>query len=345
MGATEGIAFEEGRARTPWAPLRPPRQERFDRWRDTLETPGHEPPSTLPEVTAAVGACRQQRTGGIPETMVTQAHEGERQRPQAHGPQGPRVRKGHAHVWRTVETMGGPVACERPSLSCRACRGGGSPCDDALGWVAGCQQLARPQAAVPWVTAVPYATAHALFGALTGLPCGSERRPPRTTQGAAGLPVGDVAPARREIARRIASLSAGRLRRPVVVLGLDGAYGPPRPDSARAPQEGRRPTRATRARWRGQWRDATGWRFSRLDGARLVHGRRGPQGQNDAQRGEARTQSKAAGLMPEAPVRRCVVCDGAAWRWPHVQALFPQARQGLDADHGAQDLPRVARAH
>ena len=49
--------------------------------------------------------------------------------------------------------------------------------------------------------------------------------------------------------------------------------------------------------------------------------------------------------MPEEPVRRCVVCDGAAWIGKHVQGLFPQARQGLDDYHCAQSLHRVAKAH
>ena len=155
----------------------------------------------------------------------------------------------------------------------------------------------------------------------------------------------DGAPSREEILRRIASVSTGRFRRPVLVLGIDGAYVPTRPDSAREPQEGRRHTRATRARWRGQWRDAQGFRFSRLDGERIVHGLSWHQVQSDEQLGEARKQIKEAGLIPEEQVRLCVVCDGAEWIGKHVQALFPQARQVLDSYHGVQYLHRVAKAH
>ncbi len=154
-----------------------------------------------------------------------------------------------------------------------------------------------------------------------------------------------VAPSRQEIEGRIAAVAADRFRRPVLVLGLEGAYGPPRPDRARPPGEGRRGKRARRARWRGQWRDAQGVRVSLLDGERIVHGLSWHQGQNEAQRGEALKQIKKAGLIPEEPVRRCVVCDGAEWIWQHVQALCPQARQGLDDYHCAQDLHRVAKAH
>src|SRR3712207_7566714 len=44
-------------------------------------------------------------------------------------------------LWRTVETMVGPVELERPYFYCRACRAGLYPLDDALGLVAGCKQL------------------------------------------------------------------------------------------------------------------------------------------------------------------------------------------------------------
>jgi len=69
------------------------------------------------------------------------------------------------------------------------------------------------------------------------------------------------------------------------------------------------------------------------------------QGQNEEQLGEALKQIKQAGFIPEEQVRLCVVCDGAAWIWKHVQTLFPQARQGLDSYHCAQYLHRVAKAH
>ena len=120
---------------------------------------------------------------------------------------------------------------------------------------------------------------------------------------------------------------------------------PTRPDSAREPQEGTRRTRAKRARWRGQWRDAKGLRFSLLDGDRIVHGLSWPQVQNDEQLGEALQQIKEAGVIPEEQVRLCVICDGAEWIWKHVQALFPHARQVLDDYHCVQYLHRVAKAH
>ena len=54
MGAAEMIAFEEVRASKHWDTLRHQLHERFAQWRDTLETPWHEPPATLPAMTATV---------------------------------------------------------------------------------------------------------------------------------------------------------------------------------------------------------------------------------------------------------------------------------------------------
>lgn len=345
MGAAEVISFEEVRARKQWSTLRQQLHERFDQWLDTLEQAWHEPPATLSEVTATVWDLRQQLTGGLTETIVAHAHAGERQRKQASCPKCARVLQVQEQVWRTVETMVGPVALQRPYFYCRSCRVGLYPLDDALGLVAGCKQLDMQHAAVKLVTEVPYDTAQSLFEDLTGLHFGSERLHTVTNQVGAGLTVLDVTPSRQEIERRIAAVAAGRLHRPVLVLGIDGAYVPTRPDSARVPCEGRRGTRAQRTRWRGQWRDAKGFRFSLLDGERIVHVRSWHQVHNEEQLGEALKQVKEAGVIPEEQVRLCVVCDGAEWIWKHVQALFPQACQVLDYYHCAQYLHRVAKAH
>jgi hypothetical protein len=241
--------------------------------------------------------------------------------------------------------MVGAVQIERPSFYCRPCRCGVYPLEAALGLAPGRTQLDVHKAAGKLVTEVPYDEAQTLFGALPGVGVGSERMHTVPNHIAQGLTVWEVVPPRHESEPRIAAVSAGRSRRPVVILGIDGAEVPTRPDSARKPCAGHRRKRARRARWRGQWRDAKGWRFYLLDGERISHGLRGPQGQNEAQLGEALTQGKEAGVMPEAPGRLWVVCDGAEWIWKHGQALCPQARQGLDSYHCAQYLPRVAKAH
>jgi len=86
-------------------------------------------------------------------------------------------------------------------------------------------------------------------------------------------------------------------------------------------------------------------RFDLRDGERIGHGLSWPQVQKEPDLGEAGRQVKDAGLIPEEAGRLCVVCDGAEWIWQQVQALFPQACQGLDSYHCSEYLPKVAKAH
>jgi Uncharacterised protein family (UPF0236) len=345
MGTAEVISFEEVRARKQWDALRGQLHTRFDQWLDGLEAQLREPAPTLAQVTETVWNLRQELTGGLTETIVEHAHRGEATCQHTRCPQCARFLKARAPVSRTVETMVGSVQIERPYFYCRTCRCGVYPLDAALGLAPGRTQLDVHKAAVQLVTEVPYDEAQTLFGTLTGVGLGSERMHTVTNHIAEGLTVLDVVPPRHEIEQRIAAVSAGRYRRPVLVLGIDGAYVPTRPDSARQPCAGHRRKRAKRARWRGQWRDAKGFRFYLLDGERIVHVLSWHQVQNEEQLGEALKEIKKAGVMPEEQVRLCVVCDGAEWIWKHVQALFPQARQVLDYYHCAQYLHRVAKAH
>src|SRR4029453_7335684 len=136
--------------------------------------------------------------------------------------------------------------------------GGMYPFDEAVDFVPGCKQLDVQKAAAQLAIELPYEEAQTLFSDLTGVQLGSERLHTFTHQAAEGLTVLDVAPSRDDIARRIAEMATGGLRRPVVGLGIDGAYVPTRPESARERQSGQRHSRARRASWHGQWRDAKG---------------------------------------------------------------------------------------
>src|SRR2546425_8898737 len=156
MGAAEFIAFEEVRARKQWDTLRHQLHERFDQWLDTLETQWHEPPATLPEMTATVWNVRQQLTGGLTAAIVAHVHRGEHDRAQVNCPRCDRVLRAQAFVCRTVETMVGPVQLERPYFYCRVCREGTYPLDEVLGVSAGRMQRDVQQAAVDLATEVPY---------------------------------------------------------------------------------------------------------------------------------------------------------------------------------------------
>ena len=117
-----------------------------------------------------------------------------------------------------------PVEIERPYFYCRYCRSGTSPLDAALGLSAGLIQPDVQQAAADLATDLPYESASGMLERLSGIAVSSERIHTLTNQVAEGLRVLDVAPSRQVIAQRVAEVAAGRFRRPVLVLGIDGAY-------------------------------------------------------------------------------------------------------------------------
>jgi hypothetical protein len=344
VGRAEVIALDQVRARNPWTTLRQRLHERFDQWLDQLESALPEVAPTLGQVSETVWTLRQQLTGGVAETIVQHIHHEEQRRQHMPCPRCEHLLTARGPVHRCVETMVGVVELERPYFYCRVCREGSYPLDDVLGVSAGRMQRDVQQAAVDLATELPYETASTLFGRLSGITVSSERMHTFTHQVAEGLSVVEVAPSREEIDRRVGQVAAGRFRRPVLVLGIDGAYVPSRPESARGRRPGQARQRARRARWRHEWREAKGFRFYLLDGDRIVHVLSWHQVQKEQELGEALQQVKDAGLIPEEAVRLCVVCDGAEWIWKHVQALFPNARQVLDYYHCAEYLHRVAKA-
>ena len=344
MGCAEVISLDQVRARKHWTTLRQRLHERFDQWLDQLESALPEGAPTLGQVSETVWTLRQQLTSGVAETIVQHTHQEAQHRPHRPCPTCARRLTARGPVHRCVETMVGTIELERPYFYCPGCRAGSYPLDEVLDVSAGRIQRDVQQAAVALATEVPYETASTLFGRLSGVTVSSERMHTLTQQVAEGLSVVEVAPSREEIERRVRQVAAGRFRRPVLVLGIDGAYVPSRPESARGRRPGQTRCRARRARWRHEWREAKGFRFYLLDGERIVHVLSWHQGQTEEELGEALQQVKDAGVIPEETVRLCVIGDGAEWIWKHVQALFPQACQVLDYYHCAEYLHKVAKA-
>ena len=345
MGCPEVISLPEVRARKQWETLRQQLHERFDRWLDEVEAQLPASAPTLAQVSETIWSLRQQLTGGVAQTILEHTHQEEQRRTSLRCATCEHHLRARPVVSRTVETLIGVIEVQRPYFYCRHCHRGCYPLDEVLGLRAGRIQLDVQQAAADLVTELPYDTASTLFGRLSGLAVSSERMHTLTNQAAEGLTVLEVAPSREEIDQRVAELAAGRWRRPVLVLGIDGAYVPSRPESARGRRPGQARQRARRARWRHEWREAKGFRFYLLDGDRIVHVLSWHQVQTEGALGEALQQVKDAGLIPEETVRLCVVCDGAEWIWKHVQALFPHACQVLDYYHCAEYLHKVATAH
>jgi hypothetical protein len=342
--AAEIIALDDVRASRQRQTWREQLHACFDRWLDEVATELPEVAPTLARVSGTIWALRQSLTAGVAQTIVEQRHGAELKRESVTCAQCDRRLNARPAVSRTVRTMIGDIDLKRPYFYCRDCRRGTCPLDAVLDLSPGQIQLDVQQAAADLATEVPYETASIVFGRSSGIDISSERMHTLTNQVAQGLSVLDVAPSRDEIERRVAQIQVGRLRRPVLVLGIDGAYVPSRPESARGRRPGQARCRARRASWRHAWYEAKGFRFSLLDGNRIVHVLSWHQVQGEADLGQALQTIKDAGLIPEETVRLCVIGDGADWIWKHVQALFPDARQVLDYFHCSEYLHRMATA-
>jgi len=342
MGAATVISLTAVRERKQRAECRPQLHERFEQWLDTLEEQVKEPNPTLAQITRAVWQARQELTGSLAEALVEQRYRTEHEQRNAPCPQCGRLVAARGVVSRTLATVVGAVALRRPYCSCVPWGQGFAPLDAALGVAPGRQPFDVPQAAAKLAAEVPYETAQELFRELTGVELSTARRHELTNAVGEGLGVLEVAPPRAELATKIAAVAEGRRWRPIVVLAIDGADVPPRPDGAKELRPGRKQQRAKRARWQGQGREAKGVRFYLVADDRSVHLLSGHQLQDDAELFAALRQVKEAGLIPTDQVRLCVVAAGAPWIWQGVQQLFPTAEEILDYDHCAAPIHTLA---
>jgi hypothetical protein len=342
MGAASVVSLEEFRQARLHAEARQRLHEHFDRWLAHVESRVKEKPPTLEQITQAVFEMRQDLLGAVTQSLVAQAHGPGLTQDCAICPHCGQTLAARGPVQRTVETMVGAVTLERPYFYCRGCQAGFSPLDEAVELSPRRKQGDIQKAAVRLAAEVPYDTAAELFRELTGLVLSDHTVHQVVDDLTAGLTVLDVSPTAAEIQDKVAQVAEGKTWRPILVLALDGADVPTRPETAKGRRPGRRHQRAKRARWTGEWREAKGFRFYLIDDERIVHVLSWHQVQTDEDVGEALRQVKATGLIPEAQVRLCVLGDGAPWIWKQVHALFPTAVQVLDYYHCCEHLHQVA---
>jgi hypothetical protein len=341
MAAAAALSLEETRQSFAKARARQQLHAYLDGWLDRLEAHMPEDTPSLEALTHAVFALRQELTGRITEALVAQSHGRLLQQRTLCCSDCHRLLPARPAPVRTVHTMGGEVSLSRPYFYCPSCQKGSAPLDDALQLSERRTQWDLQQAAARLAAEVPFQTAQALFTQLTGLALSDH-----TIHAVAGelsqeLGVLEVSPPAAEVTRRVAEMAAGQTWRPVLVLAIDGAFVPTRPEEAKGPVASRRHTRAKRARWHGEWQEAKGFRFYLVDRERIVHLLSWYQVGRDEEVGAALRQVKAAGLIPADQVRLCVIGEGAKWIWNQVTTLFPTAVQILDYYHCSEHVHKV----
>lgn len=338
------LALEEPTPNWIKAPTRRELHENFDLWLDSLEEAVKGDLPSLDVLTRAVLARRQELTGQVTEALVSQRHAQALGQQNAPCPHCGGSLPARGLVSRTVETLVGEVALERPYFYCLQCKQGFYPLDKALELSERRKQWDIQEAGARLAAEVPFETAQELFRQLTGLSLSAHTTHQVVEEVGQGLGVLEVSPTANEIAQRVSKLAEGKKQPPIMVLAIDGAHVPTRPAGARGPGKGRKRQRARRAQWQGEWKEAKGFRFYLVDKERIVHVLSWHQIQKDDQMGEALGQVKEAGLIPQEQVRLCVIGDGAKWIWKQVKELFPSAVQILDYYHLSERLHKVALA-
>src|ERR671924_1370905 len=253
MATAAVISFEDTRQAFAKTQARQQLHAYLDGWLDSVEADMPDDTPSLDDLTHAVFTRRQELTGQIIETLVAQRHaQGLHQRTLP-CPHCQRLLPARPAPPRTVHTMVGEVSLSRPYFYCTDCQQGFAPLDDALQLSERRTQWDLQQAAARLAAEVPFATAQELFTQLTGLSLSNH-----TIHAVAGelsqeLGVLDVSPPAAEVSWRVAEMAAGKTWRPVMVLAIDGAFVPTRPEQAKGPAAGRQHTRAKRAPWQGAW--------------------------------------------------------------------------------------------
>lgn len=293
---------------------------------------------SLMEITGEVFKARQGITKSIVESLVELRYAEEKTRQTMLCPCGCKRRlRSPGTVDRTIETLVGKISISRPYFYCERSNMGLYPMDEALGLTERRKQLDVQKAIAGLAKEMPYTSACEMYENLTGLKVAEHCAHEITNEVAEGLGVLEVSPSREEIDKKIVTAGKGKGRkwRPIMVIGIDGSDAPTRYQEEKQKKGGR-------PRWKGQWREAKGFRIYLVDGDRIEHVISWHQIQTEEELFSSLREVKAAGLIPEELVRLCVVADGAPWIWNRVREVFPTSKEVLDYYHCSEHIHRIA---
>ena len=314
--------------------------EILDRWIDEVE--GMTEGAGLDGIVEKIFEKRQELMGKIVGQIIEEQFSEEFNQETMVCPKCGKVLNRRGMHERTVETMIGRTRLKRPYFYCENCKEGFYPLDDALILSDRVKQWDMQEAGASVAAEVPYNKAEELFKELTGMSMSDHAMHDVVGDLCMDADVLDIAPSAEEIAEKVRRVGEGKKWRPVMVLTVDGALVPTRPDEAKGKGRGRKKEREKRAKWEGEWREEKGFRLYLVDGDRIEHVLCWHQIQSSEELKECLRKVKEAGLIPERDIRLCAVGDGARWIWKAIREIFPYAIQVLDYYHACEHIYRVA---
>lgn len=242
------------------------------------------------------------------------------------------LKKRGKSVKKNLHTRIGEIELYRPYFYCKHCKRGFYSIDKVLELSDGNKQYDLQELEVYLASKLPYEEARETYKKCTGNNVSTQHMFEITNQVAQDIDVLDVSPKQEEIEEMIKKFSEGKFWRPIVMIGVDGAHAPTRPEPS--PYRGQR--------GKGQWRESKGFRIYLINDNRIVQMISWHQIQSDDELVCALQKVKDANLIPEHLVRLCFIADGAQWIWNKVSQIFPSARQILDFYHCSEYLHSVA---
>lgn len=290
------------------------------------------PRPTLRELSDHLLKTRSILMGGIMKALAVEAtcHDGE----SAHA-DCPRCARRVQRLRldaKTVSTLHGALALERPYFYCKPCKLGFHPVDQALALAKEVHQYDVQETFTLFSAKLPYAEAAELFTKATGLPApGAHFGHDTLNRIAEAATLDIVIPDKEEIEARIEKAKGESDELPVLVAATDGAHAPIRPKGGRG------------KRGKGGWREVKGFRLYLLGkDDRVIH----IAGWHRIVEWEelAVDLELVAQRIPKDKVRVVLLGDGAEWLWKVMSRSFPDARQVLDYYHMAEHISKVAKA-
>ena len=247
---------------------------------------------------------------------------------------GKRTKCANKEAKRRVESLGGHFDLYRPYFYCKNCGTGFCPLDEALGLAASPAQH-DIQDVEAWLSSeLAFKTAEEACKRTTGDSLSSGHMHDTTNGIADRIGILDVCPTKAEVGQKIDGIAEGSFRRPVMMLAIDGAHAPTRPEPS--PRKGKR--------GKGEWKEVKGFRLYLIDGKCIVHLVSWHRIGNDRELAADLRTIAEAGLIPEDRVRLCVIADGAEWIWNRTAEIFPSAKIVLDFWHCSEHLHEAANA-
>ena len=137
-----------------------------------------------------------------------------------------RIKAKPEKVKREVQVLIGSVMLYRPYFYCNICHYGFYPLDEALGLS---NRKIQPdiQELEAWLAAeMPYETACETLKRCAGLELSNHHIHDVTNEVTQDLEILDICPSKEEIRCKIDKISEGKFRRPILMIGIDGAHAP-----------------------------------------------------------------------------------------------------------------------